>query len=457
MKKSSTDKPQEKERSSLPKRARRYASVSAQAAQVGVRVAVARAMGGKAHSPFEAALLRAALGGLKGPLMKIAQLIAVIPDLLPREVAAELATLQADAPPMGWPFVRRRMAVELGAHWQSLFKSFEPMACAAASLGQVHKATGKDGRALACKLQYPDMGSVVEADLQQLKLLFGLFERFSGAVMTGEAFAEIAERLREELDYGREAQNMALYGKILADVKDVHVPKAVPALSTSRLLTMTWMAGEKLTDEVIKARSQAERNKIAETLFRAWYKPFYTYGVIHGDPHLGNYTVRPDNSLNLLDFGCIRVFKPEFVQAIIMLYAALREDDEAELVEAFRLWGFEKPSKALVAALGHWARFVYAPFLEDRVTAMAETNATAAGRAVASQVYGELKKIGGVSVPRPFVLMDRASVGLGGVFLRLGAEANWHTLFHEMTDGFDLKLLKQKQDSVLSPFTALRK
>ncbi len=445
MKKSSKDPFQDKEKNNLSKRSRRYASVSARAAGAGVRIAASRALGGEGHSGREAAILRIALGGLKGPLMKIAQLVAVIPDLLPREYAAELATLQADAPPMDTAFVRRRMAAELGAGWQSLFKSFDLTASAAASLGQVHKAAGKDGGALACKLQYPDMTSVVEADLRQLGLLLRLFERLSGAVMTGDAFEEIEERLREELDYGLEAQNMALYGRILKGMKDIHVPASVPALSTSRLLTMTWMEGEKLTEEVLKARSQAKRNAIAETLFRAWYKPFYTCGVIHGDPHLGNYTVRPDNSLNLLDFGCIRVFKPEFVQAIIMLYDALRKEDNAALVEAFRLWGFENLSKALVKALGHWARFVYAPFLVDRITSMAETNSTAAGRAVAAKVYAELKKIGGVSVPRPFVLLDRASVGLGGVFLRLGAEANWHNLFHEMTDGFEAKALEKRQ------------
>ncbi len=447
-KKPSKDSSQDKEKNSLPKRARRYASVSAQAASVGVRVAVSRALGREGHSGREAALLRMALGGLKGPLMKIAQLIAVVPDLLPRDYAAELATLQADAPPMGEAFVRRRMVSELGADWLSRFKSFESSASAAASLGQVHKAVGRDGRALACKLQYPDMEAVVDADVRQLGLLLRLFERFSGAVMTGDVFDEIEERLREELDYAREAQNMTLYGTILADRDDVHVPVPVPALSTSRLLTMTWLEGEKLTDEVIKARSPEARNKIAQTLFRAWYKPFYTCGVLHGDPHLGNYTVCPDDSLNLLDFGCMRVFKPELIGAIVRLYDALRDEDNAAMVEAFRLWGFEKPSKALVKALSHWARFIYAPFLDDRITAMAETNSTAAGRAVAAQVYAELKKVGGVSVPRPFVLLDRASVGLGGVFLRLGAKANWHNLFHEMTDGFEASAVEKRQSTL---------
>src|SRR5258707_11438635 len=144
-----------------------------------------------------------ALGGIKGTLMKVAQLLATIPDALPEEYVRELIQLQANAPAMGWPFVRRRMMGELGPDWPGRFKSFEHEAARAASLGQVHRAVAKDGRALACKLQYPDMGSAVEADLSQLKFILSLYERYDRAISTAEIHAEIGERLREELDYRR--------------------------------------------------------------------------------------------------------------------------------------------------------------------------------------------------------------------------------------------------------------
>ena len=118
--------------------------------------------------------LRAALGGLKGPLMKVAQILSTIPDALPKEYVNELSHLQADAPSMGWLFVKRRMKAELGENWLTNFKDFDKQASAAASLGQVHFAESIEGEKLACKLQYPDMHSAIDADLKQLKLLFQL-------------------------------------------------------------------------------------------------------------------------------------------------------------------------------------------------------------------------------------------------------------------------------------------
>src|SRR5207237_3082255 len=243
--------------------------------------------------------------------MKVAQVLATIPDGLPKEYVEELAQLQANAPAMGWPFVRRRMAGELGIGWEAKFRDFERKAARAASLGQVHRATAHDGTALACKLQYPEMASAVEADLRQLRLAMGLYERYDRTVTTGDIHAEIAARLREELDYLREAAHMRLYGAILKDEPGVAVPRPIAELSTKRLLTMTWLEGRPILDFAEKA-SLARRNEIALRMFRIWYVPFYYYGVIHGDPHLGNYTVSPENSadptVNLLDFGFIRIF-----------------------------------------------------------------------------------------------------------------------------------------------------
>lgn len=142
---------------------------------------------------------------------------------------------------MGWAFVRRRMASELGPDWQSRFRAFEPVAAAAASLGQVHRATSLDGRSLACKIQYPDMGAAVEADLAQLKIAFAVYRRIDRAIDTSRIHEELSARLREELDYRREARNMRLYGAMLKPEKTVHVPEPVAELSTGRLLTMNWL------------------------------------------------------------------------------------------------------------------------------------------------------------------------------------------------------------------------
>src|SRR5690242_17117939 len=143
----------------LASRVARYAQVGGAVAGQAARIAGARFLGFNFDRLQHAGELRAALGGLKGPLMKVAQMLATIPDALPAEYAAELAQLQSSAPPMGRPFVRRRMAAELGPDWQTRFASFDLDAAAAASLGQVHRAKGQDGRDLACKLQYPNIES----------------------------------------------------------------------------------------------------------------------------------------------------------------------------------------------------------------------------------------------------------------------------------------------------------
>ncbi|MDR3448842.1 MAG: AarF/UbiB family protein [Alphaproteobacteria bacterium] len=437
-----------KEKSSLRKRVTRYAKVSTSMANFGARAAGQQFLGISADRQKQAERLRAALGGLKGPLMKVAQILSTIPDAVPQEYAQELAQLQADAPPMGWAFVKRRMAAELGADWEAKFKSFEHEACAAASLGQVHKATGLDGRALACKLQYPDMPSTVEADLQQLKLIMAVFERYDRAVSTKKVQQEIADRLHEELDYIREARHMRLYDLIHAGSKQVHVPEPVEAVSTERLLTMTWLSGEKLANVADRA-SLADRNKVAMNMFHAWYTPFYSYGVIHGDPHLGNYTVRKDLSINLLDFGCVRIFRPRLVDGVIRLYEALRDKREELAVEAYKEWGFANPSKKLVEILNIWANFIYAPLLEDKTRPLDETHTGLYGREIAAKMHVELRKIGGVTIPREFVFMDRATIGLGSVFLRLKAEVNWYRTFHDLIEGFDVKALEKRQTKAL--------
>jgi predicted unusual protein kinase regulating ubiquinone biosynthesis (AarF/ABC1/UbiB family) len=439
----------DREDNSLAGRVKRYAQVSTAVGGLAARLAGERYLGLKLDRGKHAEDLRRALGGLKGPLMKVAQIMSTIPEALPQEYVQELTQLQANAPAMGWPFVKRRMAAELGADWEKKFDTFEHDAAAAASLGQVHRAKLK-GKTLACKLQYADMQSAVEADVRQLQLIFSIYRRYDDSIDTTQVHQEIAARLREELDYRREAKHMALYRLMLAKEKTIHVPEVVPALSTGRLLTMGWVDGQHLLAH--KTASLADRNALAFNMFRAWYVPFYEYGVIHGDPHLGNYSVRPDLSVNLLDFGCIRMFEPKFVGGVIDLYRALQNDDRALAVHAYETWGFKGLSEEVIDTLNMWALFVYAPLLEDRkrkIQEIKEKSGGIYGREVAEKVHKRLRQLGGVKPPREFVFMDRAAIGLGGVFVHLGAEINWHRLFHELIEGFDAGALARRQAAAL--------
>ncbi len=319
---------------------RRFARTSGAVGGIAARVAGERVFGIKTDRASHAEDLRQILGGLKGPLMKVAQILTTIPDALPPEYAAELAELQANAPPMGWPFVRRRMSGELGPDWQTRFESFGQEAAAAASLGQVHKAILPGGAEVACKLQYPDMPSTVEADLRQLKIAMAIYHRMDNAIQHDEIYKELSERLREELDYLREAAQMRLYHAMLEAVPDVHVPEPIADLTTPRLLTMTWLDGGPLLRWIETKPPLEARNRVAKALFRAWYVPFYRYGIIHGDPHMGNYQVRPDGAVNLLDFGAIRVFPASFARGVIDLFEAIRDHDDGKAADAYRGWGF---------------------------------------------------------------------------------------------------------------------
>jgi predicted unusual protein kinase regulating ubiquinone biosynthesis (AarF/ABC1/UbiB family) len=350
---------------------------------------------------------------------------------------------------MGWPFVRRRMQGELGPDWEAKFKTFSHEAAAAASLGQVHRATLPDGTEVACKLQYPDMTSTVEADLRQLKLGMAVYARMDGAIRQEDIYAELSARLREELDYTREAAQMRLYVNMLHDIDDVHVPSPFPEFSTKRLLTMTWLDGRPLMRRLEEDPPQEERNRIAKALFRAWYVPLYRYGVIHGDPHLGNYQVRPDGSVNLLDFGAIRVFPPTFIRGVIDLYEAVRDNDDDKAHAAYETWGFQNLSRETMEILNEWARFLYEPLIDNRVRKITEHDDPQFGRSVAARVHAGLKRVGGVRPPREFLLMDRSAVGLGGVFLRLKAEINWCELYRGLIADFDTEIMAARQKAAL--------
>ncbi len=429
---------------------RRFAKTSGAVGGIAARVAGEKVFGFKTNRASHAEDLKTVLGGLKGPLMKVAQILSTIPDVLPPEYAAELAQLQANAPSMGWNFVRRRMAGELGPAWQERFTSFGQEASAAASLGQVHRATLPDGTDVACKLQYPDMPSIVDADLRQLRVAMQVYKRIDSVIQGDDIYTEIAERLREELDYEREAAQMRLYALMLAETPEVSVPRAVPELTTKRLLTMTWLDGQPMQQRIDEEPPLEVRNDIARAMFHAWYVPFYRYGVIHGDPHLGNYQVRADNGINLLDFGAIRVFPPKFVAGVIDLYEAIRDNDNARARHAYEGWGFLGLTNEQMEVLNQWARFVYEPLLDDRVRRIQENGDAQYGRSVAEKVHAGLRQTGGVRPPREFVLMDRSALGLGSVFLRLKAEQNWYRMFHELIEGFNTADVATRQAAALA-------
>ena len=349
---------------------------------------------------------------------------------------------------MGPAFVRRRMMAELGPDWAARFKSFEPQPAASASLGQVHRAVAHDGAALAAKLQYPDMQSAVEADLNQLKVVFALHARMNPAIETGEILKEISARLREELDYELEARHTALYAPIFKDEPRIRVPEVLPELSTKRLLTMTWLEGRRAARLQGGAAGGSQRHRARHVqglvvsllaLRRDPRRPAsrQLHDLRSGPRRRARATALGEPAgINLLDYGCIRTFPTPFVQGVIDLYTGLLTGKRDLVVHAYETWGFAGLSTELIDALNIWARFIYGPLLDDREREIAEgTTPGQYGRKEAFTVHKALKEKGPVRVPREFVFMDRAAIGLGGVFLHLGAKLNWHNMFNDTIRG----------------------
>ena len=435
------------ESKTFSKKIKRYAKVGGVVGKLATELASQKYLGLKLDKNKHAIKVKNALGNIKGPLMKVAQLSATIPDLLPPEYAQELSHLQSNAPPMGWLFVKRRMQNELGTNWLKNFKSFSKEASRAASLGQVHRAELNSGKILACKLQYPDMETAVLADLSQLKLIFSIYQTYNKAIKTEEIYKEITQRLKEELDYEREKKLTKVFDKIFSKSSFVHIPKTIDNLSTKKLLTMSWLEGKSILD--FKNKSKSVRNQIATNMFYTWYKPFYEYGIIHGDPHLGNYTICSNLNVNLFDFGCMRIFNGKFIEGVIQLYYALQKNDISKAVHAYEQWGFKDINKNKLSVLNKWAKFIYSPLMEDKVQKIQESDSGVYGAKVAAEVHSELKKLGGVKPPKEFVFMDRAAVGLGSVFMHLKAEVNWYRIFHDLIENFETKKMNTRQEKLL--------
>jgi len=401
--------------SNFKSRAKRYVNVSSSLALAGAKVA---------FKDNKAEIIAKAIGSLRGPLVKIAQLLALMPDIIPESYAEELLKLQQNAPVMDSNFVNKRMESELGKNWEKKFLNFDKKAFRGASLGQVHKAIGLDGKAIVCKLQYPDMETVIDADLRQLKLILSLLEMFVISADTKNLYQEISDRLYEEIDYVNEAKNIKLFEKIHKGKEYVNIPFVISKLSSDKLLTMAYLEGRKF-EEVLK-ENQNIKNKIAENLFKTFYIPFYEKGILHADSHTGNYTIAHDGSINLLDFGCIRKFEKKTIEAVVLLYKATLHNDNDMAKEAYSKWGFENITNDLIEVLNVWAKFIYAPFLKDKTQIVDMSY----GKEAALKIHKELKKFKNISIPREFVYIDRTNLGLYCAFAQLKAKLNWHQLFN---------------------------
>ena len=284
--------------------------------------------------------LVATLGELKGAAMKFGQMAAMDPDLLTPEVRQVLARLQNQAPSMAYAQVARVVEEELGQPPERLFARFEREPFAAASLGQVHRAQLEDGREVAVKVQYPGIAQSLQADLDNVGLLVRSVS-LAGKGLDGRAYyAELCRELLLELDYRREAALARAFGAAVAPLPELVVPQVVDARSSGRVLTLELLPGVTLKDWVPTRPTAEARFRVSQQLVRAIHGPFFLEGLIHADPHPGNFLVMPDGRLGVLDFGSIKRFSADFVEANRRLFERSLRSEMEELLALCREVGF---------------------------------------------------------------------------------------------------------------------
>ncbi len=377
--------------------------------------------------------VRDTLGGMKGAMMKIGQLASYLDQGLPEPVRLTLAQLQDDAPPMAPALVADQIRAELGAPPEEVFDTWDPVPIAAASIGQVHRAITKDGRAVAVKVQYPGVDDAIESDLRAADWIFaGLGSAFPG-LETGPIVEELRERLVEELDYAREAENQRFFAGHYAGHPFIHVPEVVDELSTRRVLTTELAEGVDFA--TVRTWSQEERDLAAETIYRFAFGSLYRLQAFNGDPHPGNYLFQPGGKVTFLDFGLVKHFAAEEVEVFEQLIDAMviRRDitafrrvlrDVGLLRDADRF-----SDEAVEAYFAHFYDFVL--YDGDEYTITAEFASDTVRRMFkAGEEHTEVTKA--ANVPPSFVIIQRINLGLYAIFGDLHATGPWREISEEL-------------------------
>ena len=274
----------------------------------------------------------ATLGNMKGVMMKLGQVASFVDDGMPEPVRQALEQLQADAPPMSVELAAEMVERELGAPPEKLFAEWDPVPIAAASIGQVHRAITRDGRAVAVKVQYPGVEEAIKADLAGMEMSMlpapVVFKNFD----VQPFIDELRERIGEELDYRIEASNQQLFADYYRGHPFIHVPDVIASLSSERVLTSELATGVRFAE--LEEWEASERQLAAETIFRFVFRSLYRLKAFNGDPHPGNYLFRPGGRVTFLDFGLVKRFTDDDISQLLDLVDAMVLDDDMEKVTA---------------------------------------------------------------------------------------------------------------------------
>ena len=281
------------------------------------------------------------LGELKGGAMKFGQALSVFEAALPEEIAKPyretLVKLQESAPPLPVRVVHKVLAKELGEDWRDHFAHFDDTPTASASIGQVHRGTWKDGRAVAVKIQYPGASEALISDLNQIQRFAKIFALFMPGLDMKPLLEELRARIIEEVDYRYEAQAQETYSRVYDNDPDIAIPKVV--MFSDRVLVSEWMDGTPLS-KIIASGTQEQRNNAGMKLARFHFTSPERAGLLHADPHPGNFRLLDDGRLGVLDFGACNRLPDGFPEPMKNLLKHALDDDAIGLYEGFKKDGF---------------------------------------------------------------------------------------------------------------------
>lgn len=371
---------------------------------------------------------------LKGAFMKLVQMLSMRDDILPAEALKVLSVVQSQVPPMDYAEIRAQVKRELGKYPEDLFDSFEEEAFAAASLGQVHRATLRNGADVVVKVQYPGVDETVEQDLRNIKALLHTFTLIGRDVMRqkidqSDVYRELEERLHEELDYVNEAKNIARFQKMFSDDDEVVIPTVYPQMSSRRVLTMSRLEGYPLADVLGPGVDQDTKDWVALKFFRVLWRQVFEFGVLHTDPHPGNYLVTFHPKLAMLDFGSIRIFPDAIRKAYHGMAAAMLRGDHRTMAECCITLGFINKGddpQPMVDIM----QLIFEPVLTDRRYDPRDYDSLERGMKIAT--IGFENRL--FNAPGHNVFLTRALIGLDSYLKQLGTVANWHRVYKECVE-----------------------
>ena len=369
------------------------------------------------------------LGAMKGVMMKIGQMASYVDGGLSPAVRHTLARLQDSVPPMSPQLVAAAVEEELGAPPEQAFARWDPQAIAAASIGQVHRAVTRDGRAVAVKVQYPGIAETIAADLRNVALLRRMLKITAPAQDVDALLTELRDRIGEELDYRREAGNQRLLAAYYDGHPTIHIPAIISELSTRRIVTSELSGGARFAE--LASWPQHERDLAAETIYRFVFRSLYEVRAFNGDPHPGNYLFHRGGRVTFLDFGLVKHFTPAELQPLLqMARTVCVEHDHEAFRRSLEDAGFLRPGAPLStsAIVEHLAVF-YDTIREPGPLTITGDYASS----VARRFFDLRSPVAGyISVPRSYVILQRINLGLFAVLGELSATADWRAIAEEI-------------------------